>query len=202
MLDLLDYRRRVAELYRDVRSLGTGTPEAHLQFQRVRDELFHTHPQSPLDRGQKLAFQGLKYFEYDPAFCVEASVVTSVERKQFKLDLGEDGLIALEQFGQVSFQVPTGSGKLGLFWIAGYGGGLFLPFGDATNGTQTYGGGRYLYDTIKGADLGATRSELVLDFNYAYHPSCYHNPRWVCPLAPPQNKLTFPILAGEKTWKT
>ncbi len=93
-------------------------------------------------------------------------------------------------------------GTLRLFWIAGYGGGLFLPFGDATNGTQTYGGGRYLYDTIKGADLGGTFDELVLDFNYAYQPSCHYNPKWVCPLAPPQGKLTFPISVGEKTWET
>jgi uncharacterized protein (DUF1684 family) len=79
----------------------------------------------------------------------------------------------------------------------GYGGGVFLPFRDATNNRQTYGGGRYLYDTIKGADLGTAQGGIVLDFNYAYHPSCYYNPRWVCPLAPPQNILDFPVTAGE-----
>jgi uncharacterized protein (DUF1684 family) len=84
-----------------------------------------------------------------------------------------------------------------VYWIAGYGGGLFLPFRDATNASTTYGGGRYLYDTIKGADLGAGNDELVLDFNYAYHPSCCYNPRWVCPLAPPQNRLSFAVEAGE-----
>jgi uncharacterized protein (DUF1684 family) len=197
MLDLLDYRRRVAEMYRVVRQLGTDAPEAHAHFRRVRDELFHTHPQSPWDEQQKTTFEGLRYFDYDPAFRVVARVDTGVEPISYELNLGEDGLVTLRQFGQVSFKLPTGSGTLGLLWIAGYGGGLFLPFRDTTNGVQTYGGGRYLYDTIKGADLGATLGELVLDFNYAYHPSCHYNPRWVCPLAPPQNRLDFPIPVGE-----
>jgi uncharacterized protein (DUF1684 family) len=201
MLELLDYRRRVAEMYRFVRELGTDAPAAHAHFQRVRDELFHTHPQSPLDAQQKTTFQGLGYFDYDPAFRVVARVDTGVESVSYELDLGEDGLVTLRQFGQVSFELPTGSGTLGLFWIVGYGGGLLLPFQDTTNGVQTYGGGRYLYDTIKGADLGAALDKLVLDFNYAYHPSCHYNPRWVCPLAPLQNRLDFPIPAGEILWK-
>ena len=107
-------------------------------------------------------------------------------------------VVAFSRGGGIEFGIW--SLFFGLFWIAGYGGGLFLPFGDVTNGRQTYGGGRYLYDTIKGADLGATLDEMVLDFNYAYHPSCHYNPRWVCPLAPPESKLPFPILAGEKSW--
>ena len=210
MLDLLDYRRRVARMYRVTRELGTDAPEAYAQFRRVRDELFGTHSQSPLDAERKATFQGLRYFDYDPAFRVVVRVATGVEPIRYELDLGEDGLVTLVQFGQVSFQVPTGSGTLGLFWIAGYGGGLFLPFRDTTNGAQTWGGGRYLYDTIKGADLGATLDTVVLDFNYAYHPSCHYDPRWVCPLAPsqfwvlapPQNRLGFPIPVGEMTWQT
>jgi uncharacterized protein (DUF1684 family) len=202
MLDLLDYRCRVAEMYRAVREVGTDAPEAHAHFRHVRNQLFLTHPQSPLDEQHKARFQGLRYFDYDPAFRVAAGVDTSVEPVRYELDLGEDGLVTLRHFGQASFQVPTGSGTLALFWIAGYGGGLFLPFRDTTNGVQTYGGGRYLYDTIKGVDLGATLDKLVLDFNYAYHPSCHYNQRWVCPLAPPQNRLGFPLPVGEMSWQT
>jgi uncharacterized protein (DUF1684 family) len=197
MLDLLDYRRRVAEIYRVIREGGTDCPQSFAHFCRERDRLFGTHPQSPLDDRQKVAFQGLRYYEYDPSFRVIARVDTAVEPGRYELDLGDDGLCTLRQFGQVSFELPTGTGSLGLFWIAGYGGGAFLPFRDATNGQETYGGGRYLYDTIKGADLGAVGDQIVLDFNYAYHPSCHYNPRWVCPLAPPQNHLDFPIPAGE-----
>jgi uncharacterized protein (DUF1684 family) len=119
-----------------------------------------------------------------------------VEPVDYRFDLADDGESVVRQFGQVTSDLPHGRGTLGLYWITGYGGGMFLPFRDATNGKTTYGG-RYLYDTIKGADLGTISSEIVLDFNYAYHPSCYYNPRWVCPLAPPQSRLNFPIEAGE-----
>jgi uncharacterized protein (DUF1684 family) len=73
-----------------------------------------------------------------------------------------------------------------------------LPFQDRTNGQSTFGGGRYLYDTIKGADLGVRSTEMVLDFNYAYNPSCAYDERWVCPLSPPENHLTIEIQAGEQ----
>ena len=94
--------------------------------------------------------------------------------------------------------LPTGKASLSLFWIQGYGGGLFLPFADSTNRATTYGGGRYLYDTIKGADLGSVNAELILDFNFAYNPSCAYSPRWMCPLAPQENRLAIPVLAGEQ----
>jgi len=114
------------------------------------------------------------------------------------LSLGDDGNATLERIGTVSVSLPTGTGKLDVFWITGYGGGVFLPFGDASNGITTYGGGRYLLDTIKGADLGSTGHRLLLDFNMAYNPSCAYNPRWVCPLAPPGNRLDFAVPAGER----
>ena len=77
---------------------------------------------------------------------------------------------------------------------------MFVPFKDATSGHETYGGGRYLLDTIKSADLGsdAATGTVVLDFNFAYHPSCTYDPQWVCPLAPPDSRLALPIRAGER----
>ncbi len=85
-----------------------------------------------------------------------------------------------------------------LYWLEGYAGGLFVPFADATSGATTYGAGRYLLDTVKGADLGTRDGRLVLDFNFAYNPSCSYDPRWSCPLAPPGNRLTVAITAGER----
>jgi uncharacterized protein (DUF1684 family) len=84
--------------------------------------------------------------------------------------------------------------------MSGYAGGLFIPFRDATNGSETYGAGRYLIDGAKSADLGgdATRGALILDFNFAFHPSCAFDPKWACPLAPPANRLDIPIRAGER----
>ena len=72
------------------------------------------------------------------------------------------------------------------------------PFADAGNGDTTYGGGRYLLDTVKGADLGHDGDLIILDFNYAYHPSCVHSNRWSCPLAPATNHLGFAVEAGER----
>ena len=83
-----------------------------------------------------------------------------------------------------------------MYWLEGYGGGLWLPFSDASSGTETYGGGRYLYDTIKGADLGISGADIVLDFNFAYNPSCAYDERWSCPLSPPENRLPFAISGG------
>ena len=68
---------------------------------------------------------------------------------------------------------------------------------DATSGTATYGGGRYLIDTVKGADLGGDGGRLILDFNFAYNPSCAYDPAWACPLAPAGNTLRRSLLAGE-----
>ena len=63
---------------------------------------------------------------------------------------------------------------------------------------ETYGAGRYLLDTVKGSDLGSERGRLILDFNFAYNPSCSYDPRWVCPLAPPGNRLPIAIRGGER----
>jgi hypothetical protein len=87
---------------------------------------------------------------------------------------------------------------LGLYWLDGYAGGLFVSFRDDTSGKETYGAGRYLLDTVKGADLGGEEAALVLDFNFAYNPSCSYDPRWACPLAPPDNRLAVAVKAGER----
>lgn len=196
MLDLLDYRRRVGDLYRRIRE-AESSAAAWADFRRARDDLFRAHPQSPLDAEQKRAFSGLRYVDYDPAYRVLATVETDVDPVLVRYDLGDDGQFVCRRFGQVRAPLPTGAAVLCLYWIEGYGGGVFLPFGDSTNRSTTYGGGRYLLDTIKGADLGMDGARIVLDFNFAYNPSCAYNPRWVCPLAPPENRLPIPIHAGE-----
>lgn len=198
MLDLLDYRRRVFALYSHIREEGTSDAASFALFRVSRDDLFVTHSQSALDTQQKAAFKGLNYYDYNPAYRVIAEVNRDVEQIEFALDGGHDGDIKIRQIGQVNFELPLGTGSLGVFWVAGYGGGIFIPFRDSTNSDTSYGGGRYLYDTIKGADLGNEGAALVLDFNYAYHPSCYYNALWTCPLAPMQNRLDFRIEGGEQ----
>jgi len=196
-LDLADYRRRVAEIYERVRNSDLDIEERWWQFRRERDRLFKTHPQSALSPEQAASFTGLRYYPYNPSLRFLLDVDTNVEPGVIQVDLRDDGPTQLGRFSKVSFYMDGQTVSLSLFWISVYGGGIFLPFRDLTNRDETYGGGRYLLDTIKGADLGWENEKLVIDFNYAYNPSCAYNPRWHCPLAPPENWLDVPICAGE-----
>ncbi|MDH3540278.1 MAG: DUF1684 domain-containing protein [Acidimicrobiia bacterium] len=195
-LDLLGYRRIVAEMYAAVRNDGNDA-RTWSRWRTDRDELFAMHPQSPLSTEARGSFVGLPYFPYDPAWRIEATVERS-EPDQIKIGHRGSGETGFARFGRVRFETPQGEAQLSLFWLAGYGGGLFLPFRDATSGTDTYEGGRYLLDTVKGADLGHEDDRIVLDFNYSYHPSCVHDDRWSCPLAPPENWLSIDVRAGER----
>ncbi len=195
--ELVDYRRTVASLYARVRGSSLDHEERWRQFCRDRDNLLATHPQSALSEDQKNTFKGLHYFPYNSDLRFVLPVDTGVEQRLTESELPDEGLFRLKRFGQIHFEVEGQSVSLSLFWVAGYGGGIFLPFRDLTNREDTYGGGRYLLDTIKNADLGQEGGNLIIDFNYAYNPSCAYNPRWVCPLAPVENRLPVPIQAGE-----
>ena len=98
--------------------------------------------------------------------------------------------------------LPGGLAKLSVYWVNDYGGGIFIPFRDASNGVHTYGGGRYLYDSSKGADLGLRYHKLIMNFNFSFNPSCAYNPRWTCPMAPAENRIDFAIMAGERNFET
>jgi uncharacterized protein (DUF1684 family) len=184
-LELLDWKRRVFALYAEVRA---SEPEAgHRRWRKVRDELFRDHPQSP-----RPGFEGLGYFPYDPAWRLLAEVVPAPPETRLIAGSGPEP-VRFTRFATARF----GDQELELFWLEAYGGGLFLPFRDATSPAETYGAGRYLLDTVKGSDLGEEGGKLVLDFNFAYNPSCAYDAKWACPLAPPANRLSVPIRAGE-----
>lgn len=198
---LMDYRRRVADLYAWLRRAELGPEGRLLEFRRRRDRLFASHPQSALSAGQKSRFTQLDYYSNNPDLAFSLEVDTDVDPEIWEVQLEEEGLTRMQRFGKVQFEVHDQPVALTLFWILGYGGGVFLPFRDETNKTDTYGGGRYLLDTIKSADLGQDGERLVIDFNYAYNPSCAYNPRYHCPLAPQENWLPVPIRAGERDFK-
>ena len=193
--DLLDWRRRVSDLYAGVRALRPHDPaRAHAVWRAGRGALFATHPQSPIPERRRAA-ASLACWPYDPALAFEADLDGGVPEERLEVLSSAGHPMPLVRFGRV--QLPIG--KLDVYWIDVYGGGLFLPFRDATGGRESYGGGRYLLDTVKGADLGAgAAGRLILDFNFAYHPSCFHDPRWSCPLAPPSNTLRGAVRAGER----
>jgi uncharacterized protein (DUF1684 family) len=195
--DLLDWKRKIAELYSHLRRFDNAETAWWLWRTR-RDEMFARHPQSPLPKVTGGEFTGLSYFDYDPGARVEA-VVEPTEHEHYDIVTSGDGTYGFTRFARTRVQLGGNDVELELYWLDGYGGGLFLPFGDETSGRETYGGGRYLLDTVKGADLGSTPDgKLVLDFNFAYNPSCAYDPAWVCPLAPPPNRLSLRIEAGER----
>lgn len=186
----------MAELYR--------LPGAE-EFRAARDELFRTHPQSPIPPDQRGSFTGLRYFPVDAAYRVRARL-QGAEPGEIEIDTGgEDGVVRYRRAGRLRFSLPSGVAELTLFRMLGYGGGLFLPFRDSSAGSETYGGGRYLVDSVKMTLGGAIEvepggDEVWLDFNYAYNPSCAYDVRWACPLAPPENRLAAAVRAGERVY--
>lgn len=195
-VEVVDWRRRVFALYEAVRR-AESPEEAHELWRIERDELLLRHPATPLLPQDRALFEGLPIASYDPAWRFELPILDA-EPATFEFATGTDGIVPFERVGVV--EIPD-VGSLDVWRLASYGGGLFVPVRDASAGQSggTYGGGRYLIDTVKGADLGADprRGTLVLDFNFAYNPSCAYDPAWACPLAPPGNVLTVPIPVGE-----
>lgn len=194
--ELADWRRRISELYAQVRA-NPDPAAAWRQWRAERDRLFEHHPQSPLSIVGRAAFKGIPYFDYDPRFRFQLALTSLDSAEPVAIRLGDDGTITLQPFARTEGLAAALGGELTIFWVLGYGGGLFLPFADATSGKQTYGGGRYVLDGIKGADLGLADGRLTVDFNFAYSPSCAHYPGWICPLPPPENRLPGAVAAGE-----
>jgi len=200
---MLGWRRAVASLYRQVRDCAR--PEDGFEvWRRGRDDLFANHPQSPLEPAALADFTGLPYKPYDPGFRFHVPLDTAVEPARLRIETQSDELITMDRIGRVQL---GDLGSLDVWWLAQYGGGLFIPMRDATAGRGTYGAGRYLLDTVKGADLGSGPDDdgapghdtsLVIDLNFAYHPSCAYSPRWVCPLAQEGNWLNAEVPVGEQ----
>ncbi|MFI5836426.1 DUF1684 domain-containing protein [Micromonospora sp. NPDC051300] len=190
-LDVLDWRERVAGLYLSDLDLGG--------FRQARDLLFGSHPSSPVPADQRAGFTGLRWYPPDPAAVVEAPLRPA--SGELSIDTGgPDGVVDYRRVAVAE----TPWGPLTLWWIDAYGGGLFVPLRDASCGDGSYGGGRYLTDTVKGTfGRGLTvlpGNRVRLDANYLYNPSCAYDDRWACPLAPPENRVDVPLRAGERAW--
>jgi uncharacterized protein (DUF1684 family) len=200
LLELVDWRRRVGDLYR------VSGPDALERFRRGKDELFKTHSQSPIEPEERASFDGLHYFPHDPAYRVKARLEEG-DGSELLIDTGgDDGAVRYRRGGRLVFQLGGKECRLSVLSLVQYAGGLFVPFRDATSSRGTYGGGRYLFDTAKDTDglvLEVTPGslEVMIDFNYAYNASCAYSPRWACPLAPPENFLKVPVRAGELDYK-
>lgn len=198
-IQVADWRQRVFSLYAEVRVLALVNAEAaHGVWRDGRDELFRTHPQTPLLPEDRPGFAGLPVAAYDPAWRFEVEITAPDAPGGFDFETGTDGVVPFELVGHA---IIPDVGSLDVWRLRSYGGGLFIPVRDGLAGAEggTYGGGRYLIDTIKGAHLGEgdAPDSLVLDFNFAYNPSCAYDPAWACPLAPLGNRVSAGIPVGE-----
>jgi uncharacterized protein (DUF1684 family) len=195
-LSLLDWRRRIGELYAEIRA-ASDAHAAWEHWSETRAHLFREHSQSPIPASERPGYLGPHLYDYDPAWRATGTV-EAVALRHFEIPTSNVDVMTFSRFGVAHFTHSGTELSLELYWLEGYGGGLFVPFADATSGAETYGAGRYLVDTVKGADLGQRNALLVMDFNFAYQPSCAYDPRWTCPLAPPANRLPVPVRAGER----
>jgi uncharacterized protein (DUF1684 family) len=195
-LELADWRRRVSELYAGVRA-AASPQEGHAIWRAGRDALVRKHPQSPLTPDDPLRRSGIPVWPYDERLRFEVPIEAVSGGVELSLPTGGDGTTTMRLIGRVSIAAPV-SATLDVWWLQQYAGGLFLPVRDGTAGDTSYGGGRYLLDTAKGADLGGSVDSLVIDLNFLYHPSCRYSPEWQCPLAPRGNTFGARVQAGER----
>jgi len=194
-LELVDWRRQVASLYAAVRA-ETDAEQGHALWRRGRDALMREHPESPLLGDDEMRSNGVPYWPYDPELRFDLELQPA-EPVTLALQTGGTDTTMLRRIGVVALPPPLDA-ALDVWWMAQYAGGLFVPLRDGSAGDTSYGGGRYLLDTAKGADLGGRDGHLVVDLNFLYHPSCRYNPDWQCPLAPAGNTIAHAVQAGER----
>lgn len=191
-LDVWDWRRKTFALYADVRAQADSAT-AHAHWVEKRTTLLRTHPASPVPADDRRSYTGAIVADYDPAYRFVVPLDRDVETETREHVTGTDGVVPFERIGRVHL---SDLGALDVWWLGSYGGGLFLPFRDAA--AMSYGGGRYLLDTVKGADLGGGPDAVVVDLNFAYQPSCAYDEAWACPLAGPTNTLSVEVPVGEQ----
>ena len=151
-------------------------------------------PDSPVPAEKRASFGPLPYFPIDPAYRVPAMLQVEANAPAVEMPTSTGQRRQMRRVGKLSFTLQGQPLTLGAFVEANEPDmrRLFLPFGDLTNGVETYPGGRYL-------ELDRTASGVYdLDFNRAYHPFCLFNPAYDCPYPPPENRLKVPIRAGER----
>ncbi|MGA9596904.1 MAG: DUF1684 domain-containing protein [Acidimicrobiia bacterium] len=191
---LAGYRAAVAGLYERARA-GDDPPTAWQTWRHDRDHLLRTHPQSPV--ADRPDWPGSPFFAYDASWRLLGAIVAAGPTASISVAQRDGTTEHFDPIGSVQFSRENATYSLPLYWTRGYSGGLFLPFGDATNGITTAGSGRYLVDQAKSAFLGLSDECLVLDFNFAYHPSCVWGD-WLCPLPRPESRLPIAVAAGER----
>ena len=163
------------------------------EFRKAKDEFLAKDPHSPLTPQQRQRFHGLGYYPENSELRLTLKIheFPDQDKQVAELATNTGGYQCQVRWGRFRFDIDGEGVRLTLYRDV-EGDEYFLPFTDSMTGGETYGGGRYL-DVVS---LGA--GYFLLDFNYAYNPYCAYNPRWSCPIPPPENSLKVPIQAGEK----
>ncbi|MBI5668796.1 MAG: DUF1684 domain-containing protein [Chloroflexi bacterium] len=155
---------------------------------RQKDDFFKRHPQSPLTPEQQTVFNGLRYYDPNPALDLIVTVEPINDGKPVPIQTTTGDVRQYQRHGRFTFTVDGQQVALTIY-EADYG--FFLPFVDAGAGTETYPAGRYLEPEF----LGDNRFHV--DFNQAYNPFCAYNDAWSCPITPAENRLAVHVRAGE-----
>ena len=135
--NLAGWRRIVAAHYAAVREASIAPAVAAAHFRDVREGLFRQHPESPIAPDRRAAWRGLTWYAHDPAWRVVGTIEPAVTRSSFEISLASDGMLRCTRVGHVHFAVAEKKAALAVYWLEGYGGGIWLPFADATNGAAT-----------------------------------------------------------------
>jgi uncharacterized protein len=180
---------------------GTATPPQTPDYaaeiasaREAKNAMLADPAQSPIPAERRNTFLPLAYFPVDRSYVVPAELEPAARRITIQMPTSTGDRRSMERVGTLGFMLMGQPASLGAFIESGSAdvSRLFVPFTDATSGTETYSGGRYL-------DLERTRTGLyVIDFNTAYHPYCYYNPTFDCPYPPVENRLAVPVRAGER----
>jgi uncharacterized protein (DUF1684 family) len=159
----------------------------------AKDASFRNQPNEPVPPSKVAEFVPLKYFPIDPTYVVPAALKPATERIIIDMLTSQGKLRKHQRVGTLEFTLKGQALTLPAFVEAGAGlDRLFVPFSDMTNGTETYGAGRYL-------ELDRMPSGVyTIDFNKAYNPYCYYNKDFDCPYPPRESRLPMPIRAGER----
>src|SRR5258707_13197471 len=164
--ELLDYRRSVSDIYSSVRNSQVDNSTRWQRFREARDQLLCTHVQSALSLEQKATFSGLHYYPYDPAYRFIVPVEPDPEPETLDVHLKYDGTMRMRRFGKIHFAVQRQPLSLSVYWIEGYGGGLFLAFWHLTNNHENLCGSRYFFGNLQQSGILHSKRHFL---NFFYH---------------------------------
>lgn len=163
-------------------------------WRATKDQFMRESEDSPVPPGQRAAFKPLVYFRVEAEYRVPAELRVIRGNDVMQMTTSDGQLREMRRIGTLAFTLKGRPHTLTAFIEAASDDmrRLFVPFGDLTNGTETYTGGRYL-------ELDRTTTGIYdLDFNRAYFPFCYYNPAFICPIPPKENRLPVPVRSGER----